>query len=446
MYAHSRSIKELKQKIKMRSNETLSNLSCKTSNTLRNRNKKGLNLSHLNRILEICPDRAIVEPGVTFHFLCQETLKRGLIPPVVPEFTTITVGGAVMGAALESSSHKFGQVNDICLEYEVILGNGEVVRANPEENRDLFYGLSGSYGTIAILTQVSIRLIPAKPYVHITHHFLKTNDLLAFLTQDQQAGYVEGIMLKEEEGIAITGNMSRTAGKPLFRQRRYWSPWYIEHLLQTKAPEEWMPIGEYLFRLDKGAFWMGQYVLSFPTMMSLLFHLGIPKIQKNHLHPSLLFRLLFGWALESKRLYRIWHRIPNSISEKLFFVHDFYTPIQKVGEIFHSFVRQTDIYPVWLCPLKGTRTPQIFSPHYGNDKLVNIGLYGIPHSPLSIRELSAKLEKEIVQSGGRKMLYSYTYYDRKSFSEIYDEAAYERLRKKYFAEEIFPHIYNKIVM
>lgn len=416
------------------------------SNTLRKRTRNGIDLSSLNRILEWGPDYVRVESRITFHALCHETLKRKLIPPVVPEFTSITVGGAVSGSALESSSHRYGQVSDCCLEYEVILGNGELVNASPEENADLFYGLSGSYGTVGIITAIKLYLIKAKEFVHITSRLLKNAELLNFLKKPHEDDFIEGIVLNSEEGVALTGSMTNQTQYPLFQQNHYWSPWYIEAVTK-KTNQEWcMPLKEYLFRLDRGAFWMGKHVLSIPTLLRLLFHLGVPQMAQSTLFPSLFLRLLFGWALSSRRLYGIWHRIPKNISENLFFIHDFYIPFPAVETLFSPLVEKTQIFPIWLCPVKGTQTPQLFAPHFGNPWLLNIGLYGIPDSPLTIRELSSELENEITLFGGRKMLYSYTYYDREKFSKIYDEIHYQVLRKKYFADQAFPHIYNKVMI
>ncbi|MCH9626948.1 MAG: hypothetical protein S4CHLAM2_05800 [Chlamydiales bacterium] len=442
---HDSRVKSLQNELNNREGELCFSAG-RASNCLRKRSKKGLDLSAFAHILDIQSDWAFVEPRVTFQQLCKETLKKGLIPPVVPEFSSITVGGAVMGAALESSSHRFGQVSDICLEYEVVLGNGECIRASADENSALFYGLSGSYGTLGVLTAIKIRLIPAQKYVCLTYQPLPVKELLTLLTSEHKEDFVEGIAFNHGKGIAITGNMSSHPKGPFFRQNRSWSPWYIQHLKQNHPVQETMYTQEYLFRLDRGAFWMGRYVLSIPTMLRLLMHIGIPKIHLRSLHPSLLFRLFFGWALSSKRLYGIWHRVPQEVSENLFFVHDFYTPAPKVEDVFAHFAQETQIFPIWLCPIKGTKTPQILAPHYGKEKFVNMGLYGIPQSPLSVPALTAELEKEIALYGGRKMLYSYTYYDRKTFDSIYDETAYSALRDTFFATKAFPHIHNKVVI
>lgn len=414
------------------------------SHTLRKRTARGIDISSLRNILEITDTWAVVEPRVTFRQLCRATLRRGLVPPVVPEFPNITIGGAVMGAALESSSHRFGQVSDTCLEYELLLGNGERLVVSPDQHPDLFYGLSGSYGSLALLTKIKIQLIPAQPYVHLVYKEMALPALIDFLNQPHKEDFVEGVALTPTSGIATTGTMTAERGTPYFSQRAPWSRWYIQRLLENPPQEAWMRLEEYLFRFDLGAFWMGQYARWGPILSHLFFHTPISRL-RSELHPSFLFRLLFGWTVRSGRLYRIRHRAAPRVSARLFFVHDFYAPAPVAQQVADHFIQKSGILPVWLCPLKGTDTPQFLSPHYGKPRFVNIGLYGQPTSTLSLRALSAECENDIVSYGGRKMLYSYTYYPWDRFTAIYDNERYMHLRKTYHAEPHFPHLYHKIV-
>jgi hypothetical protein len=62
---------------------------------------------------------ALVEPRVTMEQLVDTLLPFGLVPPVVPEFKHITVGGSIAGVAGESSSYKYGFFHDTCVSYEV---------------------------------------------------------------------------------------------------------------------------------------------------------------------------------------------------------------------------------------------------------------------------------------------------------------------------------------
>lgn len=420
-----------------------------SSNTLRNGHyKKGhhsLGLSGFTSYLVFNPHEKwiTVEPRVTFSDLCEFTLRAGLIPPVVPEFGNITVGGAVMGAALESSSHRFGQFNDQCLEYEVILGNGEKILASPFENSDLFYALAGSYGTLGIITAIKLKLIPAKPYVNLQYFWSTPQEAIHKLTSPIPSDYAEGIVYHRSEAVVIQAQLSDQIIGPIHRQNHFWSPWFAQHVQNQRPQKETMTLKEYLFRYNRGAFWIGRYILSLPILIRLCFHLGIPTPQTYPLNPSLLQRLLFGWMFSSEKLYRIWHRVPNEISEKLFLIHDFYTPFPQAAKTLESFMEKTSLFPIWLCPIQGTHTPQFLSPHYGHDHFLNIGLYGIPQHT-SIPTLSAQLEQEILTYNGRKMLYSFTYYDELTFDAIYHGNHYRTLRKKYHATDTFPTLHQKI--
>ena len=58
-----------------------------------------IDLTDLDQVVEIDPERSIciAEPGVPFNDLVDQTLHLGLVPIVVPELETITIGGAVAG-------------------------------------------------------------------------------------------------------------------------------------------------------------------------------------------------------------------------------------------------------------------------------------------------------------------------------------------------------------
>ena len=66
---------------------------------------------------------------------------------------------------IESSSHKYGLVADTVQAYEILTADGDVVRATPEENTDLFYAIPWSYGAHGFLMAVELDIIPCEPYV-----------------------------------------------------------------------------------------------------------------------------------------------------------------------------------------------------------------------------------------------------------------------------------------
>jgi hypothetical protein len=127
---------------------------------------------------------ADVEGMITYEALVEETLRYGLLPAVVPQLKTITVGGAVSGLGIESSSFKYGLVHETVEAMEILTGNGDIVACSARRNPDLFFGFPNSYGTLGYALRLTIRLVPAAPYVYLTHtRFRAPDSFFAHLAQ-----------------------------------------------------------------------------------------------------------------------------------------------------------------------------------------------------------------------------------------------------------------------
>src|SRR5689334_12793002 len=74
---------------------------------------------------------ADVQGMCTYEDLVDATLPYGLIPYVVPQLRTITLGGAVTGLGIESTSFRNGLPHESVLEMDVFTGGGEVVTCDP---------------------------------------------------------------------------------------------------------------------------------------------------------------------------------------------------------------------------------------------------------------------------------------------------------------------------
>lgn len=80
-------------------------------------------------ILDINVEKKYVrcEPLVTVQRLVEALTPQGWIVPIVPEIGDLTVGGLVMGGGIESTSHKYGLWQNICLKYEMVLADGSLI-------------------------------------------------------------------------------------------------------------------------------------------------------------------------------------------------------------------------------------------------------------------------------------------------------------------------------
>ena len=135
-------------------------LAKKTSNLFRKRAANphpGLDVSGLDRVISVDPDArtADVAGMCTYENLVAATLPYGLAPTVVPQLKTITLGGAVTGLGIESTSFRNGLPHEAVREIDILTGSGEIITATPEgEHSDLFFGFPNSYGTLLSLIHI----------------------------------------------------------------------------------------------------------------------------------------------------------------------------------------------------------------------------------------------------------------------------------------------------
>ncbi|MFN2646883.1 MAG: FAD-binding protein, partial [Burkholderiales bacterium] len=144
-------------------------LAKETSNLFRDREgapRRRLDVSEFNQVLAIGEGALEAEGMITYEALTRECLRHGVMPAVVPQLKTITLGGAVAGVGIESSSHRCGLVHDTMLELDVLIGDGRVLTCTAEnEHADLFFGFPNSYGTLGYALRIKARTVPVKPYV-----------------------------------------------------------------------------------------------------------------------------------------------------------------------------------------------------------------------------------------------------------------------------------------
>jgi len=132
-----------------------------------------LSLERLNRILEIDEANllAVVEPGVITGDLQDAVERVGLwYPPDPASLRLSTIGGNVAENAGGPRAFKYGVTRQYVLGLEAVLPTGEIVRTGGRTVKnvvgyDLTQLLIGSEGTLAIITRITLRLVPKPPAV-----------------------------------------------------------------------------------------------------------------------------------------------------------------------------------------------------------------------------------------------------------------------------------------
>jgi glycolate oxidase len=134
-----------------------------------------LSMERLNRILDVDEDNllAVVQPHVITRDLQETVEARGLFyPPDPASLKQSSLGGNVAECAGGPRAVKYGTTKRYVLALEAVLPTGETIRTGSKAVKnvvgyDLTQLLVGSEGTLAIITEITLRLIP-RPAVQAT--------------------------------------------------------------------------------------------------------------------------------------------------------------------------------------------------------------------------------------------------------------------------------------
>jgi len=403
-----------------------------TSNLFRHRIKvprQRVDVRDFNHVLSVDPEARVaeVEGMTTYQKFVDQTLKFNLLPTVVPELKTITVGGAVSGLGIESSSFRYGLVHETVEEMEILLGDGATVVCSPEQDSDLFYGFPNSYGTLGYALRLRVKLIPAKKFVKLTHRkFASPARLFAELEElcsNSTFNYVDGVVFGPQEGYITTGEFVNSA--PHTSDYTYMRMYYRS--IRT-CETDYLSARDYIWRWDTDWFWCSKHFFVQNPVFRLFATRGL---------------------LNSKtyqRIMRLSHRIlPESNAESV--IQDVDIPIEHAPD-FLEFLLQIGILPVWLCPFRSYDPGVSFSlcgldPH----KLyVNFGFWDMLPEAGEDGFYNRKIEQKAFELKGKKGLYSSSYYDEEKFWRIYDKEAYRTLKKKYDPLNRLRNLYEKTVL
>jgi FAD/FMN-containing dehydrogenase len=393
-----------------------------------------VDVSSLNQILSIDPVHrtCVAEPGVTFRELVEATLTHGLIPAVVPELEGITVGGAVAGCSVESMSYRYGGFHDMCLAYELVTGTGEVLECTPDHETELFEMVHGSYGTLAILTKVTFRLVQATSTVKLEYrHYDDIVDFehnLRTLCKEDEYDFIDAIVHSPRHAVICLGRFVDDA--PYRSSYRGTGVYYKS--TRTRR-EDYLSTPDYCFRYDADCHWLTQ---------------GIPPLQWP------LVRATAGrFLLGSTNLITWSHRIEHllKLKKRPDVVCDIFIPADTFHDFFHWYEEEFDYFPLWVVPY---RPPEIYpwvAPDHaermrnedGDLLFFDCAVYGRPNGD-EIIDYSELLENKTYHLGGIKTLIGRNHYTEKRFWEIYNQDAYRAAKARLDPNGAFPDLYEKL--
>lgn len=408
-----------------------------TSNLFRHRTgtqKKTIDVRHFSNVIAIDPAAltADVEGMTTYETFVDETLRFGLMPPVVPEFKTITVGGAATGIGLESSSFKYGFVHETVLEIEVLLPSGETILCSKSQNADLFYAFPNSYGTLGYALRVRVPLVKAPPYVELTHR--RFNDFKTYFSAlyqacDEPVDFIDGTIFNRQEMYITVGRFVESA--PSLSDYTYMNIYYQSIPRKTK---DYMTTLNYLWRWDTDWYWGSK---KFGAQNRLVRYLLGPKRLRSS----------FYWKLRAKLNQAHFWDILKPIASYETVVQDVDIPIENAAEFMDFQAREIGITPIWACPVRAHHKDVVYPlyPLAPARTYVNLGFWDIVRTSFPPGHFNRLVEKKVTELEGRKILYSDSFFPREEFNALYGGETYAALKQKYDPNHIFKTNYEKCV-
>jgi FAD/FMN-containing dehydrogenase len=385
-----------------------------------------LDASGLTGVLAVDPvaRTAQVQGMTTYADLVAATLPHGLIPLVVPQLRTITLGGAVTGLGIESTSFRHGLPHESVREMDVLTADGEVVTARPGgEHADLFHGFPNSYGTLGYALRLEIDLLPVRQYVRLEHRRVPDADLaetIAEVCADGSVDFVDGVVFAPGEQYLTVGRCTDDPGpggpSDYTGQRIFY-----RSVRERRA--DLLTVHDYVWRWDTDWFWCSRALgVQHPVLR---------RLWPRRLRRSDVYRRLVALDRRTGASARA-RRLAGLPPEELV-VQDVEIPVDRLGEFLDAFHAGIGLAPVWLCPLRlrGTATWPLY-PMRAGELYVNVGFWGaVPQAPGDPEAHNRRVERLVARLGGHKSLYSTVHYDESEFWEHYGGPAYRALKERY---------------
>jgi FAD/FMN-containing dehydrogenase len=447
--SYGRAVDRIRSQYAALSPDAAVRLAKSTSNLFRVRDANtspGLDVSAFAGVLHVDVEArtADVLGMTTYEDLVDATLRYGLMPLVVPELKTITLGGAVTGMGIESTSFHNGCPHESVLDFDVLTGDGRVVTVTPDgDHADLFTGFPNSYGTLGYALRLRIELQPVKPFV-VLEHYPHTSASEAATTMDEIAvsgeyrgrpvDFLDGVVFDADQIVVTVGRFVDDAPYLSdYTRRRI----YYKSLEQRSS--DYLSIHDYIWRWDTDWFWCSRA-------------LGVQNPFVRPFLPRRLLRSDVYWKVVGFERRHGWKQsldVRMGKPEREAVIQDIEVPAARLGEFLDFFGAEIGVTPLWLCPLR-QRTPNITWDLYSLDPditYINVGFWSSVATKPGQREghHNRLIEDKVTELGGRKSLYSSSYYQEDDFWRVYNGSQYQLLKKQYDPQGRLLDLYAKCV-
>lgn len=434
-----------------------------------------------------------VEANMSFADLVIFLQSHGFRIPLVPEFLSITVGGAFVGVAIESSAHIFGVFHEHVLQVEVLMADGSLKTVSLKQEPAFFHMLAGSNGTLGRVMRLRLPLIPlqsmhpdvnchpfldeqrrgaylaapqaepawleanqpaaalsaarqVKPteHVHLQYHrFTNDAEALAFFRQrseQKDCDFLEGVMLSPGSTVIISANIvldvnDVPAGKINSYQTR---AVFYSDVNNSNLRDNYVPLPDYYARWHQTVFWNTQNLGSVTKLLNLP---AFRYVFGRFMGPS--FIALLGQA---RSMWQQFMGVKPRLTEHL--VQDIGIPQANASQYLTFYNYEIAQYPVWWCAGRETTGEFPLFHVRGRGAYMDFGSFTGSGPALKANDpwyFNKRIEAVMDDLDGNKGLYSDNCpASREVVKQRYNLDQYDAIKQQYDPNGVFQGLLEKM--
>ena len=374
-----------------------------------------IDLSLFTNIISMNKDTITVEGGVKIDEVLRYLIPKGWILNVIPDMSHLTLGGIISGVGGGSSSFKYGYFHESVTQFDIIIGNGDILTCSPTQHSDLFYGAPNVLGTLGYILSLTFKVRKCSPYVNTTNQcYTNAKDYFSALekySKDPKVDFLDGTIFNSRSFVLVVGYFKEELGGDLdnfVNDNIYWKA-------IREEDQHWFKTMDYVYRWDTDMYYTSMIIpewMNNRKIRKCIPQKCIPYIKKVLPHLG----------------------VSNDIGD---IAADILIPFKHMHDFYTWYNKEVKLYPVYICPAmsKGLHT------FWKEGIVCDFGIgYGIETD--DDVAYSEKIERKMLELGGNKLLYTKVRMNKKEFWKIYNRDKYKALREKYHSN--FPDIYDKL--
>lgn len=182
-----------------------------------------------------------VEPGATVGEVQDFLEGEGYMLENCVARRDVTIAGLVLGSGVGAHAHVAGMVHDVCVAYEMLTADGNIVKATAtNDHAELFRAIPWSHGSLGLLVSVELKVIPCPGHVCVSYYptasLEECHSLLEELaTGDDIPWFLEAFVFSKDRAVVVAAELASwrdvSSGRlPVNSIGAWYKPWFHRHV------------------------------------------------------------------------------------------------------------------------------------------------------------------------------------------------------------------------